>query len=390
MSRAGPGRVRWWWLLGAMTLVALLFAIQVYVVYRAQSLSISFRGMLALQIGHWYCWVLAGPFAWWCATRWPIRAGDKLRNAGRHILIGVGVSVVVVTVYIALYYAVLHLPMTSDWFTAADRSRSLAANALFLFVAYFQFELIVYGAVVAVAHAVRSSHELRTREHEALQLSSQLATARLQVLTAQLQPHFLFNTLHTIGSLILQRKNDQAMQILAELGELLRITLRRQNAEAIPLSDEVEHLQRYLRIEETRFGDRLTVRWEVEPAALDALVPPLILQPLVENALKHGVAARIEPATLVVRAATAGDRLRISVRNDGPMLPAGWSLESSSGFGLRNVRDRLKTRGADCALTVENAGNAGVHATIEIPMLMAARTAAALRLGGPRSGQAGA
>ena len=364
------------WLLAAMTVVAVLFTSQIYVVYRAQSLPISFRGMLALQIGHWYSWVLAGPFAWWCATRWPVRGSRKLANVWRHLALASAVSVMVVTVYIAVYYALLNLPMTRDWFSALDRSRSLAANALYLFTAYFHFELIVYGAVVAVAHAVQSNEELRAREHESLQLSSQLATARLQVLTAQLQPHFLFNTLHTIGSLILQRKNDQAMQILAELGDLLRITLHRQNAEAIPLSDELEHLMRYLRIEETRFGDRLTVQWEIEPAALEALLPPLILQPLVENSLKHGVATRTEGATLVVRATTAGARLRVSVRNDGPTLPAGWSLESSAGFGLRNVRERLLTRGADCTLMVENAGHAGVVATIDLPMLMATRKTA--------------
>jgi LytS/YehU family sensor histidine kinase len=157
------------------------------------------------------------------------------------------------------------------------------------------------------------------------------------------------------------------MQILAELGELLRITLHRQRAESIPLSEELDHLSRYLRIEEARFGDRLTVEWQIEPAALKALVPPLILQPLVENALKHGVATRIERATLVIRAAIENGRLRTSVRNDGPMLPASWALESSKGFGLRNVHERLHTRGGACTLRVENAGTQGVLATIELP-----------------------
>jgi LytS/YehU family sensor histidine kinase len=195
------------------------------------------------------------------------------------------------------------------------------------------------------------------------------------VLTAQLQPHFLFNTLHTIGSLILQRKNEDAMQMLAQLGELLRITLHRQTAESIPLGEELDHLKRYLQIEEMRFGDRLTVEWDVEPAATRALVPPLILQPLVENALKHGVADRIERATLLIRAAMAGDRLHVAVRNDGPTLPSTWALDSSKGFGLRNVHERLLTRGGSCTLRVENAGTQGVLATIDMPAQMEAADA---------------
>ena len=148
------------WLLAAMTVVAVLFTSQIYVAYRAQSLPISFRGMLALQIGHWYSWVLAGPFAWWCATRWPVRGSRKLANVWRHLALASAASVMVVTVYIAVYYALLNLPMTRDWFSALDRSRSLAANALYLFTAYLHFELIVYSAVVAVAHAVQSNDEL--------------------------------------------------------------------------------------------------------------------------------------------------------------------------------------------------------------------------------------
>ncbi|HYU80853.1 MAG TPA: histidine kinase, partial [Vicinamibacterales bacterium] len=263
------------WLLGPLTLLALLLSMQLYVVYRTEGLPMSFSGLLLLQVGHWYLWAIAGPVAWTAANRLPLRGSHKIRNIARHVGIAVAVSLTVVGLYVALTYAVVRLPLMRGWFLEMDRSRPLAALAAFFFFAYFHIELMAYAVIFAIAHAVRSGGELRAREREALELSSQLATARLQVLTAQLQPHFLFNTLHTIGSLILQRKNDEAVRILAELGELLRMTLHRQTAESIPLSLEIEHLMRYLRIEEARFGDRLDVRWEVDDASLGALVPPL-------------------------------------------------------------------------------------------------------------------
>jgi two-component system, LytTR family, sensor kinase len=364
-------------LVGALTLLALLFSSQLYAVYRAESIPVTFGAIFALQICHWYSWVVAGPLAWWSGMRWPIRGDRKAGSTTRHVLMAFALALMVILIYAAACYAAMSLPAVRPWFTSLGPIQTFTGLLRFFFSAYFHIELLVYSAIVAVAHAVGSNRELQARERETLQLSSQLATARLQVLTAQLQPHFLFNTLHTIGSLILQRKNDEAIEMLAELGELLRITLHRQTAESIPLSDELEHLQRYLRIEEARFGDRLAVSWEIEPAALDAMVPPLILQPLVENALKHGVAAKMTPGTLVVRAARNGDRLCISVRNDGPPLPSGWVLGSSSGFGLRNVRERLLTRGEGCSLTVENAGGTGVLATIEMPAFKAAEMAAA-------------
>jgi two-component system, LytTR family, sensor kinase len=132
------------------------------------------------------------------------------------------------------------------------------------------------------------------------------------------------------------------------------------------LHDELEHLKRYLRIEETRFGDRLTVTWRIDPAALSALVPPLILQPIVENALKHGVSRRVEPAIVDVRAALADGRLRVSVYNDGPLLDEAWSPDAF-GFGLRNVHERLVTQGEGSALTLRNMDQRGVLATIDMP-----------------------
>jgi two-component system LytT family sensor kinase len=352
------------WLFGALTALALLFAGQLYFLYRNESVPVPFVPILVMQIGHWYCWALAGPVAWALAARWPLHAGQRGRNSWRHAAAAVAIAVAVVTMFAVEFQALIRMPWTAGWMPVRDSSIRTTAN--FIFSAYFHIELLVYAGVIAVAHATFSHRQLAARERESLLLSSQLANARLQVLTAQLQPHFLFNTLHTVGSLILQLKNDDALRILAELGDLLRITLTRQNAATITLREELEHLQRYLRIEETRFRDRLTVHWDVDPLALEWPVPPLILQPLIENALKHGVSARIDAGTLEVRAAPQDSVLRIAVYNDGPLLPERWSGPASFGFGLRNVCERLATRGDGCKVTVENCGQTGVLASVEL------------------------
>jgi two-component system, LytTR family, sensor kinase len=351
------------WLVTALTAVSLLISSQLYVAYRAEGVPMPFGIILMLQVGHWACWAAAGPLAWSLAARWPLRPGRRLQSAARHAAAAVIVAIAVIVAFGALSQLSMRVPWTARWLPFQDRS--VASTARFLFATYFHLELLVYAAIVAVAHAVHSYRALVARERESLQLSSQLANARLQVLTAQLQPHFLFNALHTVGSLILQRKNDDALRILAELGDLLRITLDRQSAGSITLREEIEHLERYLRIEEARFGDRLSVRWRVDPVTLDARIAPFLLQPLVENALKHGVAASVDAVTVEIRATQHGDSLRVSIYNDGPPLPHDWSGETSFGFGLRNVHERLVTLGHG-SLRVANEGSHGVRTTLEI------------------------
>jgi two-component system, LytTR family, sensor kinase len=356
-------------LLAAPAGVALVFASQAYIGFRTRGVSIPFVSFLLLELCHWYLWAIAAPVVWSLPRRWPLRSGARLKNAVRYVLTAVPVVIWVIGGNLTAYLVIVNLPIFDGWYPGFDRS--LRTSALIFLALYVHVELLVYAAILAVSHAVHAQAELQARERDTMRLSSELASARLQVLTAQLQPHFLFNALHTIGSLILQRKNDRAMEILAELGELLRITLDRRSAELITLRDEIAHLTRYLRIEEARFADRLTVHWNVDPATLDALVPPLLLQPIVENALKHGVAKRTGQTTIEIAATSVADQLRVSVYNDGPLLPGEWRLDTAAGYGLRNVHERLLTRSAKCRLQLQNVDNQGVRATIEMPMLRA-------------------
>jgi signal transduction histidine kinase len=228
--------------------------------------------------------------------------------------------------------------------------------------------LFVYWMLVGVAHALHYAERSRQRELEASRLEAQLAQARLGALQAQLQPHFLFNTLQSIAELV-HRDPDAADQMIVQLGGLLRRTLDTAGAHAAPLRDELAFLEPYLAIEQVRFGPRLTVAWDIAPDALAATVPQLILQPLVENALRHGIAPRAAPGHLLIAARLDGERLALEVRDDG----VGAARPTTVGVGLANTRARLRQHyGDDHCFTLASAPGGGTVARIEIPRSLAA------------------
>jgi two-component system, LytTR family, sensor kinase len=368
-ARRVPQRPEWLartgLLLLGLTVPVLLFSAQLYVGNLARAVRMPFGVLVILQICHWYLWALAGPVAWALGRRWPPGGAHRARALSRHLAAAVGIGAAVVLGYLLLYHLMVTLTPLGQWFNGSDRSWTVTAVSVFAWL--FPLELIVYAGIVAASHAASSTAMLRAQENEALRLQAEVTTTRLQVLRAQLQPHFLFNALHTVGSFVLQRRNDEAVETLAELGDVLRLTLDRRDADQVSLREELGYLRRYLHIEEARFGDRLTVHWRIETDALDAQVPPFILQPIVENALKHGVAKESRSARLEIRAALAQSGLRVSVFNQGPQLPASWSLQNDAGFGLTNVLERLRHRAPPCSLRIGNADEGGVLAILEFP-----------------------
>lgn len=206
----------------------------------------------------------------------------------------------------------------------------------------------------------------REQELRAAQLEAELGRVRLERLEAQLQPHFLFNTLNGISSLM-YRDPAEADRMLGKLSDLLRLTFQRSPEPEVPLSAELEWLGWYLDLMQIRFGDRLTIQREIAPAALACRVPRLVLQPLVENALKHGAAQRAGPATVLITAQVSNGRLELSVTDDGPGLPAAADLESG-GVGLSNTRERLATLYGDAGrVRMENRPEGGLRVTLELP-----------------------
>jgi len=202
------------------------------------------------------------------------------------------------------------------------------------------WSLMVYFGIVGVSHAVAFYHESQHRKLRAAQLETQVVEARLKTLEAELHPHFLFNTLHAISTLV-HRDPESADRMISRLSDLLRITFDRSGEPKVSLKEEIDFLQKYLDIEQTRFQDRLTVSVHVEPAALDGEVPRMILQPLVENAIKHGIAGRSGGDNVQVTAGLDGERLWMQVRDNGAGLQVRTLKALRTGVGLSNTRARL-------------------------------------------------
>jgi LytS/YehU family sensor histidine kinase len=210
-----------------------------------------------------------------------------------------------------------------------------------LFFLNFDWEMMTYWAVVFLSHALDYHRESQERELTAAQLRTRLAEAQLQALQRQLHPHFLFNTLNTISALM-HRDTEAADAMLERLSDLLRLTLDRVGTQQVSLKDELDFLRKYLEIERTRFGDRLQVHIDVEPETLDAAVPNLLLQPLVENALRHGIGPKIGGGRVDVSARREGGQLWLEVRDNGVGLPDDQMNAFHSGVGLTNTRSRLE------------------------------------------------
>jgi two-component system LytT family sensor kinase len=222
-------------------------------------------------------------------------------------------------------------PPPFGWTTAFQRT----------FLTNLDFLLMTYTTVVGFTYALGYYREVQTRSVREANLETRLVEARLRTLEAELHPHFLFNTLHAISTL-LHTKPDVADRMISRLSDLLRLTFDRSGAPKVALQEELEFLQKYLEIEQIRFQDRLTVHYDIDPAALDAEVPRLILQPIVENAIKHGVSPRTGPGSVHIAARVEAERLLLEVRDNGIGLTGKARLQFDRGVGLANTRDRLE------------------------------------------------
>jgi len=233
---------------------------------------------------------------------------------------------------------------------------------------YFHQGLTIYWTTLVVAHALYYYRGVRKGEAQTARLTAQLAQAQLQALKMQIHPHFLFNTLNSIAAL-LHKDVEAADRMIARLGDFLRLTLKQSDTQTIDFAQELKFLKCYLDIERTRFEDRLTVEIEVEPQSLNVAVPNLILQPIVENAIRHGIARQTSSGQITIRAFKEGERLIVQVEDNGPGLrtnPNG----TNAGIGLSNTRARLKQfYGEDYRFEIANAAERGVIVTLEIPVV---------------------
>ena len=312
--------------------------------------------LLLLNIVYWYVPALSAPLIMMVATRfrfgkvrWPVFVAIHVTGAAS--------------------YAVLHtaaMIVTRMASTSVQPSRGWLFAAQVEFLTQLDWMFMTYLFLVGLAHALAYRAESERRTLDAAHLETRLVEAQLQSLQRQLRPHFLFNTLNTISGLM---RTDVAAadRMMDKLGDLLRMTLNTSNVQEVTLREELEILQKYLDIEQTRFGPRLTVRVQVQPDALDAKVPSLLLQPLVENAVRHGILPHARPGVVLVDASRTGSQLRIQIRDSGDGLPPDRLTLLNDGVGLGNTRARLQhLYRANHSLVFSNVPD-GFAVTVTIP-----------------------
>jgi two-component system, LytTR family, sensor kinase len=305
----------------------------------------------------WFLYALLTPVVLRAGRRFPLRRPYLVRHVFIHIVGALLLCIVWAGLGTLLRMAMFPIP------PAGEALRGFASWIL----TTLPFGVSVYFALVGIEHALFYFGEAREREVQAVRLSGQLAEARLSALRMQLNPHFLFNSLNAITVLVRDQQTAAAARMLELLSDVLRQVLRADAAHETLLSKELEFVERYLAIEQVRFSDRLRPRIEAEPAALDAVVPSFVLQPLVENALRHGIARKASAGELQIAARVEGDQLVLTVRDDGPGLEAGGPARPG-GVGLDNIRARLAALYGDRAsLDVGDAPVGGVIATVRLP-----------------------
>ena len=368
-AAASSRRLRWLFIIGFWTFFGALNGSQLYIGIRAEGTSAPFRQVFAWQMLGWIPWALLTPAVLWLGRRFPLERPRLARSLAVHA----AAFVVFYAIHSAIF-AVANMLYSPFYRPPYDFVEAFLGRLM----SQLPIDLLIYGATLGTSYAVGYYARFREREVRATQLEARLAQAELQALKMQLHPHFLFNTLNGIAGLVRDKKNAAAVEMIAGLSDLLRYTLDGAGRQEVTLREELEFLELYLGIQQKRFPDRLRVEMSVEPTALEALVPNLILQPLVENAIRHGVSRRAAAGTVGVAAAREGGRLRVRVYDDGPGLRPQTRVDSngveshegaaSGGIGLSNTRARLRQLYGDAqSFEVFDREAGGVEASLSLP-----------------------
>ena len=297
-----------------------------------------FRSLVVLNVAYWYAWAAFTPSIVWLSQRFRFERQGLLRALAVHLPA-------------VLLYSLAHIAamQTAQWWLVTTQGGDFSwwSEAQRAVLINLDWEMMTYWAIVGLSHALLYYRESRDRELRASQLETRLVEAQLKTLQQQLHPHFLFNTLNAISALM-HRDVAAADRTLVRLSDLLRLTLERLGEQEVTLEEELDFLGKYLDIERTRFADRLVVRFDIEPETLQALVPTLLLQPLVENAIKHGVARKAGAGHIDVSARRDHDKLHIEIRDDGVGLSEDALTALHKGIGVSTTRARLQHQfGAD-------------------------------------------
>lgn len=356
-SNLQQGWLRWSLFAAGWTLYGLFFASQVVVSRAYAGRPLRLGEALTSWLICAYLWLAITPLIIFLSRRFPLGRKSWLKSFTVHL----GASVVIVLFQLGIYVTIASMAGLDSGrqpFFAAFRNQ---------FIVSFHFELLTYWALIGLTHGLDYYRKYREREIRASQLEARLARAQLDALKMQLHPHFLFNTLNTI-SVLMKEDVTLADRLLLRLSDLLRLALNNTDAHEVPLRQELEFLRSYLEIEQTRFQDRLTVRLDIDAEAFEAQVPNLILQPLVENAIRYAVAPRATKSTIEIRATRLNGQIELNVRDDGPGIEETQKAAGVAGIGLRNTRSRLeKLYGPAHSFDLLTADGGGLEVRITIP-----------------------
>ncbi|HEY7329990.1 MAG TPA: histidine kinase [Gemmataceae bacterium] len=338
------------------TVISLVQAAQYYLFPDPEDGALSLIRALGLGFALWYTWGLLGLLVFRLSRRFPLGKHHWPTRFALHM---------VFCLAFVLAKFCIDYPIIKGLYCPRPDTLTIPVFARMSFGGPFLRFCLYYWGIVAVSHAMDYYNKYRDGQVRAAQLESGLTRARLQLLKTQLQPHFLFNTLNAISALV-HVDVEAADRTLARLGDLLRLALEDFAVQEAPLAREVEIVRSYLEIEQARLGPRLRIEWDIAPDCCDALVPTFLMQPLLENAIHHGIAPRIGPGCIVIRTRRLGSELHLEVRDDGLGLRA--SVAGGGGVGLANTRARLlHLYGAAQRLELSNHPQGGCLAKIVLP-----------------------
>lgn len=336
MPRSKPFKSHWHGfalLVSFWTIVAFIFAAASY--YHLLTIG----GALPLSSIFWwvlgmYLWIPATLVVVWLVRRFPIRKRSWYRTVPFHIIAAVWNSLILASAHTGLRWAWSTQVLAVDFNYLVTLNRSFAGS--------LGVDCILYLTILAGVHAFQYHNESQQRMLESIELKSRLAEVQLQALKMQLHPHFLFNAFHTVSMLIRQRREEEAINMVAGLGTLLRYVLDNAFEQKVSFRQELKLLNHYLDIERIRFRDRLQVDMQISPDVLGAAVPNILLQPLVENSIRHGIVPGSNEGEINIEARREGGQLRIRINDNGVGLPANWDAKKQTGIGLANTRLRLE------------------------------------------------
>lgn len=360
---------------GVWLFVDLAYTATIYQLYRSTEMPMKFPVVLALQSSQVYAYALLTPFVFAFANRYPIQRNNLLRRvllllAGGLIFTFVHVALRGLTPYASWDPHLKHW-VSAVWDYQAHRFHIQWRMYRMLFFTNLVDDIItIYLPIVLVAHVTSYYRRFRERELRSSQLQGQLEKARLQALKSQLQPHFLFNTLNSISALM-RTDVEAADRMITRLGDLLRTSLETAGTQMTTLNHELEFVNCYIEIEKIRFEERLRVRLDIAPETLDATVPHLLLQPLVDNAIKHGISKLVAGGEIQISARRDDSDLHLEVRDNGPGFRDTGQIPSR-GLGLRITRERLETiYGQNHSVEVLALPDGGCVVRVSIPLHMA-------------------